>query len=212
VSVNLRKSAVGFGGCRLKRENTPMKSKNEPEATQKTKKELVLGDSPRKMNPFLLTITIAFIVAAAGAAYFVWTAPASAPSYAQTNTAPPAYTGNQTVDYPLSLFSDGQARHFDYAFNGLVIRYFILQSSDGIVRAAFDACDVCWQSGKGYTQNGDDMVCINCNRRFASNRINEVQGGCNPAPLDRTIEGDRIVIRVSDIVQGQMYFNFKGRS
>jgi uncharacterized membrane protein len=179
----------------------------------KTKKELVIGKPTRKVNPYILAVTIALFVAAAAAAYSVWTPPESSSSYAQATTpAPLPQVGNQTVDYPLSLFTDGKARHFEYAFNGSVIRYFILQSSDGIVRAAFDACDVCWQSGKGYVQDGDTMVCRNCNRRFASARINEVQGGCNPAPLERTIEGDRLVIRAADIVQGHTYFNFKGRT
>jgi len=178
----------------------------------KTKKEIVVGNPTRKLNPYILAITVALFVAAAAAAYSVWTAQESSSSYAQATPAPLPEAGNQTVDYPLSLFADGKARHYEYAFNGTVIRYFVLQSSDGVVRAAFDACDVCWQSGKGYVQDGDDMVCRNCNRRFASDRINEVQGGCNPAPLERTIEGDRLVIRAADIVQGYMYFNFKART
>ena len=189
-----------------------MNSKQTSQEVQKTKKELVVGNSPRKVNPYILAITIAVFVVAGGAAYFVWTAPERMPSHAQTNsTTPLPEFGNQTVDYPVSLFSDGKAKHFEYAFNGSIIRYFVLQSADGIVRAAFDACDVCWQSGKGYSQSGNEMVCNNCNRRFASDRINEVKGGCNPAPLERTIQGDRLVIRVNDIVQGQQYFNFKGR-
>jgi len=83
-----------------------------------------------------------------------------------------------------------------------------LKSADGVVRAAFDACDVCWRSGKGYTQDGDEMVCKNCGRRFASNRINDVQGGCNPAPLNRSVEGDHLIIQAEDIVRGRAYFDF----
>jgi uncharacterized membrane protein len=55
------------------------------------------------------------------------------------------------------------------------------------------------------------MVCRNCGRRFASVLINEVKGGCNPAPLHRTIQDDQLIIKVEDIVQGQTYFNFKER-
>ena len=38
--------------------------------------------------------------------------------------------------------------------------------------------------------------------------VNEVQGGCNPAPLERTIQGDQVVILEEDLKKGQTYFNF----
>ena len=107
------------------------------------------------------------------------------------------------------MFNDGEVRHFEYKTGGTTIRYFILKSSDGILRAAFDACDVCWPAGKGYYQDGDDMVCRNCGKHFASVLVNEVKGGCNPAPLHRKVEGDRLVLKAEDILQGQPYFNFK---
>jgi uncharacterized membrane protein len=56
------------------------------------------------------------------------------------------------------------------------------------------------------------MVCRNCGRRFASVKINEVKGGCNPAPLKRAIEGDRLVLQVTDILDGRTYFHFKGKA
>jgi uncharacterized membrane protein len=111
--------------------------------------------------------------------------------------------------YQISQFADGKARHFTYsAPGGITIKYFIIKSSDGVIRAAFDACDVCWPSGKGYQQDGDTMVCRNCGKRFASKLVNEVKGGCNPAPLKRTIKGDKLVIQTKDILEGRNYFNF----
>ena len=105
-----------------------------------------------------------------------------------------------------------KARHFDFKTDEHTIRYFIIQSADGVLRAAFDACDVCWPAGKGYYQEGDHMVCRNCGRRFASNKVKEVKGGCNPAPLDRRVEGDRLVIEANDIRAGKGYFDFKGKA
>jgi len=116
------------------------------------------------------------------------------------------------VTYPISQFSDGKARHFVYQTEeGHEIRYFILKSADGVIRAAFDACDVCWPANKGYFQDGDMMVCRNCGRRFASMRVNEVKGGCNPAPLERSVVGHRLVFKIQDILQGKKYFNFPER-
>ena len=111
------------------------------------------------------------------------------------------------VVYAVKDFQNGDARFYSYpAGNGVTIKYFILKSSDGVIRAAFDACDVCFEAGRGYEQKGDFMVCKNCGRRFASVRVNEVQGGCNPAPLTREIKGDKVILKVNDILEGKQYF------
>jgi uncharacterized membrane protein len=121
-----------------------------------------------------------------------------------------ASSQSQVVTHPVSLFADGKAKHFDFrGDNGITVKYFVLKSSDGVIRAAFDACDVCWPSGKGYYQEQDNMVCRNCGRRFASVKINVVKGGCNPAPLSRKIDSDNLVIQVADILAGQSYFDFR---
>ncbi len=111
--------------------------------------------------------------------------------------------------YPEKTVGDGKAHFFEYRTEkGITIKYFILKSSDGVIRAAFDACDVCWPEGKGYFQKGDFMVCRNCGQRFASIRVNEVKGGCNPAPLARQIKEGNVVINASDLLEGSRYFNF----
>jgi uncharacterized membrane protein len=113
------------------------------------------------------------------------------------------------VVYAVKDFKNGDARFYSHpAGNGVTIKYFLLKSSDGVIRAAFDACDVCWREGKGYTQKGDFMVCNNCGRRFASVRVNEVTGGCNPSPLVREIRGDKVILQVKDILEGKPYFTF----
>jgi uncharacterized membrane protein len=55
------------------------------------------------------------------------------------------------------------------------------------------------------------MVCRNCGKRFASVKVNEVKGGCNPAPLNRLVSGDLTVIKVKDILEGKQYFNLSRR-
>ena len=117
---------------------------------------------------------------------------------------------NGSVEIPLSDISDGKARHFKVkASNGLMVTFFTLKSRDGVIRSAIDACDVCYRSGKGYKQEGDFMVCQNCGQRFASNRINVVKGGCNPAPLRRKIVGDKLVIAMNDIDANSWYMKYR---
>ena len=102
--------------------------------------------------------------------------------------------------FPTAAFADGKAHFFTTTLpNGKTINFFAIKSSDGVIRAAIDACDVCYGACKGYHQEGDVMVCNNCGQRFASARINEVKGGCNPAPLTRTIQGDNLVIKLADL-------------
>jgi hypothetical protein len=119
--------------------------------------------------------------------------------------------GAPDVSYPLDMFDNGKARHFEYKTgDGITVKYFIMKSSDGVIRAAFDACDVCWREGKGYTQKDDVMVCNNCGRRFPSTKINVVTGGCNPGPLTRNIEGGKVVIKAEHILEGKHYFALRG--
>jgi uncharacterized membrane protein len=110
------------------------------------------------------------------------------------------------VTIPISSVNDGKAHFYNYDSSGVKIRYFVLKSSDGVYRAAFDTCDVCYDAKKGYHQENDVMVCNNCGQRFSSVKINEEKGGCNPAPLDRSVEGNNLIIKHDDIENGRWYF------
>jgi len=171
------------------------------------KKAAVLGTEKKSRLP-LIAAVIGAVLIAAGAGFYV-----SQGRRVQSATAvAPSAVGSTAVTFPTSLFDDGKARHFEYVDGNRSIRYFILKSSDGVIRAAFDACDVCWPAGKGYYQEGDHMVCRNCGRRFASVLVNEVQGGCNPAPLTRSLENDKLIIQIKDLQEGRQYFNFAGKA
>ena len=117
---------------------------------------------------------------------------------------------NEQISIPLDKISDGQAHYFTtQSEKGVGVQFFVVKSHDGVIRAAVDACDVCYRAGKGYVQEGNVMVCTNCGMRFATDRINEVKGGCNPAPLTRTIEGGNLVISMVDINANAWLCEFK---
>lgn len=116
---------------------------------------------------------------------------------------------NGVLAIPLAGINDGKAHHFKVkADDGVMVTFFTLKSRDGVIRAAIDACDVCYKAGKGYAQNGDFMVCLNCGQKFASNKINVIKGGCNPAPLDRTLKGDKLIITMKDINTNSWYCGY----
>jgi uncharacterized membrane protein len=53
------------------------------------------------------------------------------------------------------------------------------------------------------------MVCNQCGQTFPSTKINEVKGGCNPAPLGRNAGGRYLLIQNADLAAGKGYFPFK---
>lgn len=124
---------------------------------------------------------------------------------AATATAPVA-PGGGDVTIPVADLADGQAKYYTYDAGGVAVKYFVLKSSDGEYRAAFDACDVCYPNKKGYSQQGDVMVCNNCGQQFDSTQINELRGGCNPSPLERTVDGQSLVLKTADLQAGARYF------
>lgn len=173
------------------------------------KKAIVL--EPKRRKPVWVIFGVAAILAATAAlALMLFPGTPADPQTTAGNAAATTVPQGQAIAHAADLFDDGRARHFHYTDAGsdTTITYFVLKSSDGVIRAAFDACDVCWPAGKGYVQDGDEMICRNCGRRFASLRINEVQGGCNPAPLTRALVDGKIVIQVADLLEGRRYFDF----
>ena len=180
-------------------------------AKSASKKEAILKSETKSQSP-LRTLLVVAVVVIGGLAFYLFQTGFDGKPQARTPSIQPEVSATE-VSFPLQAFADGQAQYFQYpTSNGVTVRFFILRSSDGVVRAAYDACDVCWREGKGYYQDGDFMVCRNCGQRFASVKVNEIKGGCNPAPLDRTVVGDKLVIKIADIVQGSQYFDLAKRS
>jgi uncharacterized membrane protein len=181
------------------------KSTANPTSSE-AKKAAVLGTGKKSKAPLIITLLVA-VALAGGALYLLGGEKEAGPASA---TAAAAQSTATEFVYNASDFADGKAKYYAYKSpQGTNIRYFLLKSSDGVIRAAFDACDTCWSAGKGYRQEGDFMVCNNCGLRFASVKINEIKGGCNPAPLTRATRGNQIVVKVKDIIeQGSFYFNF----
>ena len=194
-----------------KKKNIQSRNTVNPKITiekRQAKKDVVLGTRKSSHLPLIVALICSVLIVGGGIYYVSYDRSATAPVAASFSSE----SALSEVTFPASLFEDGKARHFEHVSGDLSIKYFILKSSDGIIRAAFDACDVCWPAGKGYYQEGDYMVCRNCGRRFASVKVNEVKGGCNPAPLNRRVENGKVIIEVKDILDGIQYFNLPGKA
>lgn len=178
-------------------------SRSPGDKRQATKKAAVLRPDKKRYLPLLVGLLACSLVVVFGGVFFL----------RGSGDAPSVVASTDKITFPLETFHDGKARHYQLKTDdGKSIKFFVLKSSDGVIRAAFDACDVCWKAGLGYYQEGDFMICRNCGQRFVSVKVNEVRGGCNPAPLNREVLGDQVVIKLKDILDGRHYFDISGRS
>ena len=173
--------------------------------TREKKREQFSGDTKSKKKVWII---IPVLIAVALGLYVVFNASSDKPSSSTVTTNNQGAAGGQASDVriPISEIST-KAKFFDYnTADKRSVRFFVVKSSDGVYRAALDACDTCYHAKKGYHQEGDDMVCNNCGLKFHSALINQVAGGCNPIGLARTIEGDQIVIKASELERGGQFF------
>jgi len=114
---------------------------------------------------------------------------------------------NGVVTVPVDKLADGKAHFYKLEEGGKEINFFAVKSADGTIKAAFDACDACYKSKKGYEQQGDKMNCKNCNQKFAINRLGpNATGGCNPGYLPHQLNGGNITIKATDLKDGARYF------
>ena len=90
------------------------------------------------------------------------------------------------------------AKFYPYNVGNINMEVLAVKASDGTIRTAFNTCQVCYDSGRGYyVQEGDELVCQNCGNRFQLDQIEIIKGGCNPVPIleeDKTDDGTNIVI------------------
>ena len=64
-----------------------------------------------------------------------------------------------------------------------------------------NACEVCFDAKKGFSQVGDLIQCDNCRVTYPKSKIALEKGGCNPGPIDKNVavENGELVINVSDV-------------
>ncbi|MEA4955154.1 MAG: Fe-S-containing protein [Pseudoflavonifractor sp.] len=93
----------------------------------------------------------------------------------------------------------GTPRFYATEVEGTPMEVIALLASDGKVRTAFNTCQVCYSSGRGYYKaNGDELVCQNCGNRFVGDAVGIVGGGCNPVPiLEKESNGRDDIIVIS---------------
>jgi len=94
--------------------------------------------------------------------------------------------------------------------DGMRIEVLAVKAPDSSIRTAFNTCQVCYSSGKGYfVQTGIVLVCQNCGRRYRMNQVERQAGGCNPVPIlpaNKTISDSTITISEEYLRQAKSIF------
>lgn len=102
------------------------------------------------------------------------------------------------------------AQFIPYDADGTKMEIIAVKAPDGTVRTAFNTCQVCFDSGRGYyQQKGDELICQNCGNRFTISQIEKIKGGCNPVPIlpeNKTDDGSKIVIAKNFLLENQGLF------
>lgn len=118
-------------------------------------------------------------------------------STAQNSESVANVTSGSSLIIPTEELSEN-AKFFPLVVDGTEMEVIAGKDSAGTIRTAFNTCQVCYDSGKGYyEQEGDKLVCQNCGNSFTIDQVGENSGGCNPWPIldeDRTVTEDGIEI------------------
>jgi hypothetical protein len=81
------------------------------------------------------------------------------------------------------------ASFYQYRLGTVLMEVLAVRAPDGTVRTAFNTCQVCYSSGRGYyTQKGDVLVCNNCGNKFKTSQVELIKGGCNPVGIGKDLK------------------------
>jgi uncharacterized membrane protein len=131
--------------------------------------------------------------------YLAFAGPNKSSAVTAVKPVPAGDSSSGAIQIPLSEVT-GEAKFYEYkAASQKKVRFFVIKSSDGVYRAAADACVVCYREKMGFHQEGNDLVCNKCGKHFPSASVNKVTGGCNPDGIPRTIQGDKLLIAASEL-------------
>ncbi len=96
-------------------------------------------------------------------------------------------------------------RLYKYLYRGAqaAVRFLVVKRTDQDVAVALDVCAICPPAG--YRQEGDQILCENCNAPINLDTIG-LAGGCNPVPLPFTLAGGVLRVARADLDAAQARF------
>lgn len=103
-----------------------------------------------------------------------------------------------------------KANFYPLEVDGTKLEVLAVKAPDGTIRTAFNTCQICYSSGRGYyVQEGDVLVCQNCRNRFNTSDVEVARGGCNPVPIfeeDKVVDENNIIISGDFLSEASVIF------
>ncbi len=184
------------------------RNKNKTNNKKKEKLEPKSKFSFKVASMFIMLLVVAAFVSACGSKETV----EEPESTVEDSSA--AIPADQDIVIPISEITE-TAKFYPVDVEGTTLEVVAVKASDGSIRTAFNTCQVCYDSGKGYyKQQGDLLVCQNCGNQFSMDRVEVEAGGCNPWPIfdeNKTVTEDSITISYGFLKESKGIFaNWKG--
>jgi uncharacterized membrane protein len=166
------------------------------EQVQYNKERIML----RKTHTFIMTAAAVLFFTAAGVLF--------GQNKAAANTVKPVVTDADLV-IPIAELSE-TAVFYPVDIEGTRLEVIAVKAPDGTARTAFNTCQVCYGSGRGYyKQQGNLLVCQNCGNRFRMSQVEVRSGGCNPVPIfpaNKTVDDTNITIKKEFLIKAKGIF------
>ncbi len=128
-------------------------------------------------------------------------------SLAQSERAPALITGDLVLN---AADITEQAAFYPILVDGVEMEVLAVKAPDGTIRTAFNTCQVCYDSGRGYfVQEGSVLICQNCGNSFLTSDVELARGGCNPLPIMedfKTVTDSTITISHEILEAAKVYF------
>ena len=100
--------------------------------------------------------------------------------------------GNAVV--ALADISDGHLHRFAYDASGTEVRFITILKNGGAYGVGLDACENCGPAG--YYEKDGKIICKRCDVAINPATIG-FKGGCNPIPIDFTVDGGSLMVPTS---------------
>lgn len=92
--------------------------------------------------------------------------------------------------------AQGDLNFYNFDVHGTPVRFLLYRKPDGKVASVFDACQIC--GAVGFYKGPSGLICKNCAAPINPQSVGQ-PGGCNPVPLHSDLQGDSVVINVTDL-------------
>lgn len=154
-------------------------------------RRLALATARRERSQVIGAIVTTFVVLAAiGALYAHEIQPIERPAPEMV------MADDGVIHVPLATLADGILHRYGFVAGNRTVRFLALKTSDGKIRTAFDACEIC--GAFGYIQDGDNLICLNCSAEINPRTLGAT-GGCNPIPLTSEVTPTAVRVHVGDL-------------